>query len=147
MTIDSSTYSPCLGHSLLSVRWAKVWIQSIEFDLFLSNYSKDEFFHWRTMQRSLVKSRSFRITTHLNNFFSSSMWRTTKKKKLTKTNTAKLSISSLFSLIQLKDNLEKSTSSQSKSTLVTIQRSDFHSFVQIYFLPYTKQFHSNSKFT
>ena len=112
------------------------------------------------MQKSLVKIRSFQIAAHLNKFFSSSMWRTTKKKKLTKKNTIKLSISSLFSLIQLKiierrfwkvNFIHSSTSSQRKSTFVTIQRSDFHSFVQLYphkFIFFqTKQFHSNSKFT
>ena len=108
-----------------------------------------------TMQRSLAKIRSLQITAHLNKSFSSSMWRTTKNKKLTKTNTIKLSISSLFSLIQLKIIESWLWKANFISNEIDFRHHPTIRFsficstlsIQIYFLSNTKQFHSSSKFS
>ena len=69
MTIDSSAYSPCLGHFLLSVRCAKFNRSN---SICFANCSKDEFFHWRTKQQCrdlfwrFVLSRSPHTSTNFS---------------------------------------------------------------------------------
>ena len=112
-------------------------IHSIEFDLFLKSFHRRIFSldEEKTMQRSLLTIRSFEINAQLNKFFFSSTWRRNKKTnwpKPTRLNFRFVFFSRSFTCKSLKGDFEKSTSSQSKSVFATIQRSDFHSFVQLY---------------
>ena len=168
MTIDSSVYSPCLGHFLLSVRWAKVSISSSKFNRSNSicfcqivpkmNFStggqnnnaeiscEDSFFpdHCTSKQiflfTNVTKNEKEEIDENEHNstfdFFSflidsaENQWKVTLKNQL----------HSLINFISKEIDFRHHPTIRFSFTCSTLS-------TQIYFLPNTKQFHSNSKFT